>query len=339
MILGWPAREGLEIWEDWSEDAGQPDGSRGQPKERMVGAGVPEGHEDLSRHVFQRFRSLVVNQVIDIISPNDLDGWRRNFSTPEGQYLAAQMLSAAVIRTPKMINSSYQHISEIILPDLMRAAGIWKFSCIEDFTTALRSKQALAPLKIMPVDGIRIDRRPGNSAETVLRNFSIATRTGDGYLWRADDPNSWTHTTKLLVFIDDLLGTGRQFSKFAEAYDLKSLPPDTMCVYVPLLATTKGISAVRKSCPNVDLRPVEVLRAESGFFTEAADGSGLWIRDNVNKANDVRALYRQLTLEKQVPRESRFSMDLTVLLPGRTPNNSLRAYWDASGKWRPLIPR
>lgn len=300
---------------------------------------VPSGHEDLSRHVFQRFRSLVVNQVIDIISPTDLDCWLRNFETPQAQYLAAQLLSAAVIRTPKMITSSYRHIAEVLLPDLMRSAGLWNFACIEDFASALSAKKPSLPLRIMPVDGIKIDRRPGNSAESVVRNLSIAAKVGDGYLWRADDPNAWQTFSGLLVLIDDLLGTGRQFSRFADKYGLKDLPPQTCCVYIPLLATVKGLAAVRREYPNVELRPVETLHENAGFFTGIADGSGIWLRDKTNTVADMRALYEQITREKQVPRESPYSLDLTVLLPGRTPNNSLRAYWNSTGQWRPLMPR
>lgn len=300
---------------------------------------VPSGHEGLSRHVFQRFRSLVVNQVIDIISPTDLDGWLRNFETPQAQYLAAQLLSAAVIRTPKMITSSYRHIAEVILPDLMRSSSLWDFACIEDFATALGNRSPCISLRIMPVDGIKIDRRPGNSAETVVRNFSIAAKVGDGYLWRADDPNAWQNFPGLLILIDDLLGTGRQFSRFAEKYDLKSLPPETRCVYIPLLATAKGLAAVREAYPTVELRPVETLHENAGFFTGMADGSGIWVRDQVNTVADMRALYQNIMRAKQVPRESAYSLDLTVLLPGRTPNNSLRAYWNSTGQWRPLMPR
>lgn len=300
---------------------------------------VPSGHEDLSRQVFRRFRSLVVDQVIDIISPTDLDCWLRNFETPPAQYLAAQLLSAAVVRTNKMITSSYRHIAGVLLPDLMRSAGRWNFDCVEDFAFALHAKNPSLPLRIMPVDGIRIDRRPGNSAETVVRNFSIAARVGDGYLWRADDLNAWKPFPGLLVLIDDLLGTGRQFTGFAEKYDLKNLPPETHCVYIPLLATVKGMDAVRRKFPNVELRPVETLHENAGFFSGMPDGSGLWVRDKANTVGDVRALYEKILRDKQVPKESPYTLELSVLLPGRTPNNSLRAYWNSTGQWRPLMPR
>ncbi|WP_285404288.1 hypothetical protein [Luteibacter sp. ME-Dv--P-043b] len=304
-----------------------------------MGVIVPSSHEDLSRQVFGRFRSLVVDQVIDIISPTDLDRWSRNFETAEAQYLAAQLLSAAVIRTNKMITSSYRHIAEVVLPDLMRSAGLWNFDCVEDFLFALHDRKAALPLRIMPVDGLRIDRKPGNSADSVVRNFAIAAKVGDGYLWRADDPKAWQPFAGLLIFVDDLLGTGRQFAGFAKKYQLNELPPQMQCVYIPLLATAKGIGKVREKFPRVEIRPVESLHASAGFFNETVDNSGLWVRDKVNAAEDVRALYRQIMSDKDVPKEGKYSMELSVLLPGRTPNNSLRAYWNSTGRWQPLMPR
>lgn len=304
-----------------------------------MGVIVPSGHEDLSRQVFARFRTLVVDQVIDIITPTDLDCWMRNFETPEGRYLAAQLLSAAVIRTNKMITSSYRHIAEVVLPDLMRSAGLWTFDCVEDFLAALHAKKPAMPLRIVPVDGLLIDRKPGNSADSVVRSFYIAAKVGEGYLWRADHVDTWKPFAGLMVFIDDLLGTGRQFSRFADKYRLNELPDQTRCVYVPLLATPQGLTSVRKAFPRIELRPVETLHASAGFFSGMADNPGVWVRDKANTVDDMRSLYAQILSDKKVPKESAYSLELSVLFPGRTPNNSLRAYWNSTGQWQPLMPR
>lgn len=299
---------------------------------------VPEGHEGLSRQVFSRFRSLVVNKAIDVVTPSAFDAWKRNFSSDEEQYLAAQMLSAAVIRTAQMKRSSYRQIVEVILPGLLRDAGLWNFDYVEEMEAKFHDGSHI-PVRFMPVDGQRLDARPGNSGDSVLREFGIQARMADRFFARADAKNVWKKPPPLLVLLDDLLGTGTQFDKFAKAYDLANLPNTTQCVYVPLMATAQGIGRIKRDHPRILVKPVETLHAGSAFFSGLAATPETWARDSYNAVADVRQFYRDLMSAKGVGSEGRHSMELTVLLPGRAPNNTLRAYWSECAQWNPLLRR
>ncbi|MBD9471253.1 hypothetical protein [Pseudoxanthomonas sp. PXM01] len=302
---------------------------------------VPGGYEGLSRQVFQRFRSLVAVGAIDIVTPTAFDAWTRNFNSEEEKYLAAQMLSASVIRTDRMKKSSYRQIIEVIIPDLLRSSGLWNFRCIgamED-TFRLPAQAQQASVRFMPVDGRRIDARPGNSGESILREFGIQARIADPFFVRADSPNAWRNPPRLLILLDDLLGTGTQINRFARAYNIANLPATTECIYVPLLATESGIQATEAQNPRIQVRPVETLGGSSAFFSESVTTPGAWGRDHYNSANDARRFYQELIRAKALGAEGTHSLELTVLLPGRPPNNTLKAYWAESDQWTPLLRR
>lgn len=298
---------------------------------------VPVGHEGLSRQVFSKFRNLVVNNIIDVVTPTQFDAWKRNFASDEEQYLAAQLLSAAVIRTRRMNQSAYRQIVETILPALLREAGLWAFASVEAMEVEIARRVPSLSIRFMPVDGQQLDARPGNSADTILREFGIHARVGDGHFVRADDAAAWRNPPSLLVFLDDLLGTGTQFKNFAHRYGLANLPAITRCIYVPLLATQAGVRAVTGAYPNVSVRPVETLLDHSGFFSPAQPG--IWARDNVNTVHDAKRFYSDLMRARGVSAEGQYSLELTVLLPDRPPNNTLKVYWSDGGQWIPLLRR
>lgn len=300
---------------------------------------VPEDHASLSRQVFGRFRSLVINNAIDIVTPTEFDAWRRNFESDEEQYLAAQMLSAAIIRTQRMNKSGYRQILEVILPSLLREAGLWNFDYIDEMEAKLGDQAAPIPVRFMPVDGQRLDNRPGNSGDAVLREFGQLARIADRYFVRADDADIWQNPPALLIFLDDLLGTGCQFSRFATNYNVANLPENTRSAYVPLMAAQQGKDAVTQAHPTVTIRSVETLQVSAAFFSESAATPGVWARDGHNSVEDVRTFYSNLMTDRGVGVESRHSLELTVLLPGRPPNNTLKAYWSGNDQWTPLLRR
>lgn len=298
---------------------------------------VPAGYEGLSRQVFLKFRNLVVNNVIDVVTPTQFDAWRRNFGSDEEQYLAAQLLSAAVIRTRRMNQSAYRQIIETILPALLRECGMWHFDYVDAMETEFSRRVPSLSVRFMPVDGNQLDARPGNSADTILREFGIHARVGDGYFVRSDDATAWRNPPALLIFLDDLLGTGTQFRNFVRLYGVANLSATTRCVYIPLLATQSGIRAVTNAFPSISVRPVETLLEHSGFFSSAQPG--IWARDNVNIVDDARRFYRDLMRARGVSAEGQYSLELTVLLPDRPPNNTLKVYWSDGGQWIPLLRR
>ena len=90
----------------WRDDAHHlPDAWDAELRERGCGGIGLSGHEDLSRQICGRFRLLVVDQMIDIIRPTQLDGWLPYFDAAAVRYVAAPFVSAAVIRTNKVITS------------------------------------------------------------------------------------------------------------------------------------------------------------------------------------------------------------------------------------------
>lgn len=301
---------------------------------------IPEGRDGFYERVIHRFYGLIRGRVVDVVTETDVARWLTNFTTPEARYLAAHLLNAATVRTNKMNESGLQNIAEVIVPQLLKDANLWGYRSIEHFEETLGSRQVLASIRFMPVDGIKLDRVPGNSGDAIARRLRSAIRIGEGYMIRADDSAAWTRKRiGLTVFIDDLLGRGTQFCNFVARYGFNDYARENRCVYVPLLASRGGLNHVADTYPDISVHPVEILEQTAGFFTEDPDRAGIWIRDRANTCADVRMFYASLMQQARVGPEMIHGLELTLLLPDRSPNNALKAIWSEDGRWQPLKRR
>lgn len=302
---------------------------------------IPPGEEGFFKRVIVRFRTLISCGVIDVVTITDLDRWLTNFETDEERYFAAHLLNAATVRSLAMVESALQTVAEVIVPQHMREIGRWDHPSIESFERRLAAQAIIESIRFMPVDGMKLDKQAGNSGDATARAFRLATTVNERYLIRADDTDAWRGRRRigLLVLLDDVVGSGKQFSSFVRAYDLASYAAENACVYVPLLACRSGVEHLHETCPGIPVRPVEVLEESARFFSSVADDGALWARDERNTCTDARDFYDAMMTRTGAGRESQHGLDLTLLLHHRTPNNALRAIWSNEGRWRALKRR
>lgn len=299
---------------------------------------IPNGYDRFANEVFARFRVLLSKNVFSGITQLTLREWLSNFNGDEEQYLAAHLLDALIYRTDFMVDSASQHVIEMILPTILRKYGLYSSPSIDDFVNSLSVGDLALGLRFVAVDGT-FEKVPGKSGAQLIRQFSRSTGIKKSLLLRPEHMGTLDLSVKTLIFIDDCIGTGGQFKRFCNAYNLSNLANRYTLIYIPLLAHPSGINILNETCPFLHVKPVEILGLGSDFFSECSSRQNIWARDQSNSVIDVKNIYDNLMSRHGVSRESKFSLNLSIGFSFSTPNNTLKAYFSDQGTWKKLLIR
>ncbi|MGU1097811.1 phosphoribosyltransferase-like protein [Pseudomonas aeruginosa] len=298
---------------------------------------VPDENYDLLSDVLERFRVLLKNGAITGISETKLDRWVANFRSEEEEYLAACMLNRLIYRSQAMIDSSIGHLLHCLLPTYLRGVGLFPHPDIESFLDQLQQDDDSYPIRFIGVDGSRpIDT--GKSGAVIIRQYKRRASISKLLTCRPDKLSALPGHVSCLVFVDDILGTGTQFSKFAREHSLGA-KKGLHIVYCPLVAHDEGLKKLRDECAWLTVLPVETFGHRHSFFCEAENHPGIWSVDGVNSVKDVKEFYDQLSAEKGIPKIGQFDLGLVLGFEHSTPNNTLAMLWASSNDWKELLIR
>ncbi|MCK9685717.1 hypothetical protein [Scleromatobacter humisilvae] len=298
---------------------------------------VPPTHEGLYDQVVSRFRMLLRRGVITGISDVRLNLWLKNFISSEDQYLAARVLDNLSYRSQAMVTSAIQHVNECVLPCELRRRGIGNFADVDGLVESLRSGDATHPVRFVAVDGSH-EQVPGKSGSVVIRQFQ-RDGVSKALTCKPENLGALPATVKCLVFVDDMLGTGKQFSGFAEHYKLDTYAGTQAVIYCPLVAHQKGLDKLTAKFPWLTLLPVEVFGAAHQFYRGAAKNERQWAIDDENLVDDVREFVKALCTKRNIPATTQHSLNLLLGFEHATPNNSLPLLYAESPQWNFLLKR
>lgn len=298
---------------------------------------VPPAHEALYDQVVSRFRMLLRRRVITGITDIRLNLWLRNFVSPEEQYLAARVLDNLSFRSQAMVASAIQHVTECVLPCELRRQGIGNFAGVDELVESLRSGDASHPARFVAVDGGH-EKTPGKSGSVIIRQFQ---REGVSKVLTCKPENlsMLPASVRCLIFVDDMLGTGKQFSGFADYYKLDTYASSHAIIYCPLIAHQKGLDRLAAKYSWLTLLPVEVFGAAHEFYRGATQDTTLWAIDGANKVDDIRAFVKTLCDKRNIPYTTHHSLNLLLGFEHATPNNSLPLLYAESPQWHYLLKR
>lgn len=299
---------------------------------------VPQDHQGFYDDVTHRFRQLLHKGIITGIDPIRLNSWLSNFITPEDRYLAAHLLSRLTYRSDAMIKSSFQHLAHCELPRVLRANGVLSVDDLESFDRTLSADDGTTPFRFVAVDGT-FEKTPGKSGAVVIRAFKRHLSISKTLLCRPERVADLPASIKALIFIDDLVGTGRQFETFAAYYKLADHAAQRALVYCPLLAFKAGLTNLAMALPCLEIHPVEMLDESHQFFRANDNDSTLWDVDRMNKVQDVRDHVTALCKRSEIPQRTKHSLDLVVAFEHAVPNNSVTMLSMKSARWQPLFDR
>jgi hypothetical protein len=298
---------------------------------------VPDKNHDLFGDVLDRFRVLLKKRVITGIDETALDRWLGNFNTDEERYFAACILNRLIFRSQAMINSSIDHLLHCMLPTFLRQNDLFPHNDIESFLRALRTNDSSYHVRFVGVDGSKTSDT-GKSGVLVIRRYKQHAGIDKLLTCRPDKFAELSNKVRCIVFVDDMLGTGKQFYDFAVENALAEKKHIRM-VYCPLVAHNNGLQWLRAKCSWLTVLPVEVLDERHQFFCESIKNPGFWKVDESNTAVDARVFYDNLAIKHGIPKSTRFTLDLVLGFEHSTPNNSLSLLWASSDKWTALLKR
>lgn len=298
---------------------------------------VPPHHDGLYDQVVSRFRMLLRRHVITGLSDIQLNLWLGNFISPEEQYLAARVLENLSYRSKAMVTSAIQHVCECVLPCEVRRLGLGDYADVDEFTAALKQGDPAHPVRFVAVDGAH-EKVPGKSGSLIIREFQFAG-VSKALTCKPDSLDGLPPTVKCLVFVDDMLGTGKQFRSFAQHYQLATHAGTRAVIYCPLIAHQKGLDALAAKFPWLTLLPVEVFGAAHEFYRGTLKDPNLWAIDPENRIDDVRVFIRDLCAKRKIPSTTSHSLNLLLGFEHATPNNSLPLLYAQSAQWNFLLKR
>lgn len=299
---------------------------------------VPTDQSGFFQDVDLRFRLLLRKGIITGIDPIRLNNWLANFVSPEDKYLAAHLLNGLTYRSDAMVKSSFQHLMECELPRVLREHGGGSFADLETIYEALSKGTAKSPIRIVAVDGA-FEKTPGKSGAVMIRQFKRHLNVAKPLLCRPERLEELPEDVKVLIFIDDLVGSGQQFKSFASHYKLEEHSKKRCLVYCPLLAFDQGLSNMKKELPWLQILAVETLDSSHQFFRGSATAPHIWGVDQANTLQDVRDHVAKLCARNGIPAKTRHCLDLLVAFEHAVPNNSLPMLSIRSAQWEPLFDR
>lgn len=301
---------------------------------------VPEKNHSLFDEVLERFRVLLRKRIITGVDETVLDQWIGNFITEEERYFAACILNRLVFRSQAMIDSAIDHCLQCVLPTFLRKNSIFPHEDIEGFLYALKTADTKYPIRFVGVDGDKACDT-GKSGVLIIREYKRHANINKQLTCRPDKLSELADDVQCIVFVDDMLGTGKQFIAFSKAHSLDELAAkkNIKMVYCPLVAYSKGLEKLRQKCPWLTVFPVEVLDEQHRFFCGSTKSPELWQVDEYNTVLDVKSFFNNLAGKHGLPRLNQYNLDLVLGFEHSTPNNSLPLLWSNSEKWTALLKR
>lgn len=252
---------------------------------------IPAKFDRFSQNVYSRFNKLIEKRIISGVVKMNLMNWWSNFSSDEERYLAAHLLDSLVLRTKEMLDSSSLHLVEMVLPNILYRLDKFNANDLPDFLQKLQTGSLDVGIKFVAVDG-EFENTPGKSGSVLIRNFRLATRIDDSLTIRPENIANLSSDSSILVFLDDCLGTGKQFNRFCKHYNLQSY--SHTLIYIPFIAHPKGIEHLKTKQPDLIVSPIEILPQNSNFFMGHKADQNIWHRDGFNHIDSVKKLYKSI---------------------------------------------
>lgn len=271
------------------------------------------------------------------ISDTDIQKFKNNFSkysSNAGLYLLDMMIYYNSTHCNELTTSAIYELKRNIWLNAQHEKHIFKNSNeIKQYVDTYLSQSFVFPVSNKDESGTSSEMLEGyyrSSSDFVpVNNYkSLNTLTE---IIAAKKPKS-------IIFVDDIIGTGKQFSKFYSKYkhfytditiaDCVENNPNIDFYYLVFAADKIAYSNLCKEFPALKIIAVELFEDndqvtnKNNEYWEFYDAYDAFMRD-IEK------------IGKDFPRECRFSLDLPILyVSGRAQNTSFEYFWnDYDSKW------
>jgi hypothetical protein len=299
---------------------------------------APPGSDRYSASVLSRAADLIDHGIWDI-EKSRIAGWTAQFRSAEEIYLSACMLDSLIYRTRTQFAAS--------------AANLYRGSLRWECGSRISGNEDLDLLHALRMDGdpgirlvpvINDDDPPTKSGPLVLRyikrllNLEVSWMT---WPWKVADEIGRCPNIHTVIFVDDFLGSGSQFTGFLST---KQVPIDNVQVkwiYAPVVAHTLGVQYVNRNHPEVGVIASEYLDESHSFFD---DQRWRQLSDNAIGASDACDFYCEFLKKQRIdcrgaPPLGFGELSLCLGFAHSTPDNSLPILWARGTNWAALLER
>lgn len=270
------------------------------------------------------------------IPESRLDSWSRQFVGAEERFFAACLLDQTIFRSRLQFESA---LRSLFRSNLYGAI----FPGDHDLCLANAIQGDTDPMiRLVPV--ICESDPPTKSGPLVMRRLQRILRLNSKWMcWPWQIPKAIDEKgVKIIVFVDDFLGSGHQFDKFFQYWNFdRRINSSIRHIYTPVVAHQNGIDYLAQVLPSVTVVCVELLELSHGFFNERT-----W--EHLSKgqvtADDAKSWYLDFAAKrKAVPKNMHplgyGELELVFGFGHATPDNSLPILWHSSEEWQPLLER
>ncbi len=280
-----------------------------------------------------RAKQLVRQQIWAGVDEARLEAWFSQFETRQCSLLGACLLDGFIFRSRAQVEAMLHGV--LCRPELVGPTGDSDQAVVD----ALKGR-ADPHIRLAPV--IHLEDPPIKSGTYVLRRLFKLLRLNQKW---ASWPQNLPHIPdlKMIIFVDDFCGSGKQFADFAKFVGLDQLMaanPDCRFVYLTVAAHEDGIDHVHKTHARIEFIAGEVLGTDHHFF----EGEHLRNFKVDGLVQRLQADYDRIAKEVgfgsgKVPALGFEEQALCYAFDHGTPNNTLPIFWNQRDQWSSLVDR
>lgn len=299
---------------------------------------LPTGWEKFQEDVILKTRALSTTGIWNIDS-DVIGAWLGNFQKSEHRYIALHILDRMIYRTAKMTESSYARFFATDFREYVQKDHGQCGKNIDDWMQGLKDKNCGWAKNIL-LCSVSMRHENGESGSEIVRMLS-GDLLSESRILTLNSVGLTAVRNKTILIVDDFVGSGDQFSRFAKAARLTDGAKQNRIIYVPAMAYYKGAEKIMEANYGMDFQALEILTKQDQFFT--FDPGAPFCGDDQNSEGDVIACYREMRkLTPTVPEPYWFGRDKSGLCVGfqsGCPNQSLGIMWSDGLKWHRLLRR
>lgn len=305
---------------------------------------APDDYLEFYDEVVKKTYTLIELNYISGITKKNLKLWLNNFNTKEEKYFSSLILDSMIYRNKNAIISLTKRIIQTILPNILEKLNIYKIKSIQDWEEKIMSDVSYKGLPFIFSTIDTVDGKCGKSGHELIRLLSkneIINRNLTLDL-NFSKPN---RACKTVIFLDDLLGTGKQFEDFI-TLNLDKLSDVESIIYCPLVAHETGLKRIEEFSlmisKKIYIYPAEKINEKYNFFYQKTSNNKSI--DGINLDKDIIEFYEKLMINNKLVNNLEEiygfgSLGLLYFFETGIPNNTLPILRYKTEKWNRLIYR
>lgn len=305
---------------------------------------APDDYLEFYDEVVRKSYALIELNYISGITKKNLNLWLDNFKTKEEKYFSSLLLDSIIYRNKNAIISLTMRIIQTILPNILEKLDIYKFKSIKEWEEKLISDVSYKGLPFIFSTIDTVDGKCGKSGHELIRLLSkneIINRNLTLDL-NFSKPNQ---SCKTVIFLDDLLGSGKQFEDFIKL-NLDKLSDIDNIIYCPLVAHETGLKRIKEFSLEISKRiyvyPAEKINEKYNFFYQKLNNSKSI--DGINLDRDIIEFHEKLMINNNLVKDVNEiygfgSLGLLYFFETGIPNNTLPILRNQTKDWNRLIYR